>query len=115
VAYVRHGFSRDEAPFFRPNTEGSQIHAAVAPQEGEPVVTKSKINSFRDTNLKEILNERDVEGLVIVGAMSHMYIDGATRAAHDMGYICAVAHDACTNHDQEFNGVTVPTAQVHAA
>ena len=115
VVHVRHEFPSDEAPFFRPNTEGSQIHAAVAPQEGEPVVTKSQINSFRDTNLKEILDERDVEGLVIVGAMSHMCIDGATRAAHDMGYNCAVAHDACTTHDQKFNGVTVPAAQVHAA
>ena len=115
VVHVRHEFPSDDAPFFRPNSEDSQIHVTVAPEEGEPVVTKFQINSFRDTNLKEILDGLGVENLVIVGAMSHMCIDGTTRAASDLGYTCSVAHDACTTHDQEFNGQTISAAQVHVA
>jgi hypothetical protein len=44
-----------------------------------------------------------------------MCIDAVTRAAEDFGYECAVAHDACATLDLEFNGITVPAAQVHAA
>ena len=65
--------------------------------------------------MKKVLDDLGVDSVLIAGAMSHMCIDGATRAAHDFGYTCAVAHDACATHDQEFDGMTVPAAQVHAA
>lgn len=115
VVHIRHEFPSDDAPFFSPGSEGAQIHPSVAALEGEPVVTKSQINSFRDTNLKEILDNAKVENLVIAGAMSHMCIDAATRASNDYGYQCAVAHDACATLDIEFNGVTVAAKDVHAA
>ena len=57
---------------------------------------------------------RDPE-VVIVGAMSHMCVDACVRAAVDMGYSATVLHDACATLDLEFNGVTVPATQVHAA
>jgi nicotinamidase-related amidase len=44
-----------------------------------------------------------------------MCIDGVVRAAADMGYAVTVIHDACATRDLEFNGTTVPAAQVHAA
>ena len=44
-----------------------------------------------------------------------MCIDGISRAAADLGYGVTVIHDACACRDLEFNGVTVPAAQVHAA
>jgi nicotinamidase-related amidase len=53
--------------------------------------------------------------LVVIGAMSHMCVDGITRAAADMGYKVKVIHDACASRDLEFNGTTVPAAHVHAA
>ena len=53
--------------------------------------------------------------LVVVGSMSHMCVDGITRAAADLGYTVTVIHDACASRDLEFNGLTVPAAHVHAA
>jgi len=47
--------------------------------------------------------------------MSHMCVDAGTRGASDLGYRCIVVHDACATRDQEFAGVVVPAAQVHAA
>jgi len=44
-----------------------------------------------------------------------MCIDAVTRAAYDFGYNCAIAHDACATLGLEFNGITVPAKQVHAA
>ena len=115
VVHVRHEFRDNDAPFFLPGSEGAKIHKSVTEITGEPVVLKHQINSFRDTNLKAVLDGQDVENVVIVGAMTHMCVDAVTRAAKDLGYNCAIAHDACATLDLEFNGVKVPAEHVHAA
>jgi len=48
------------------------------------------------------------------GAMSHMCVDAAVRAASDFGYKVKVIHDACATLDLEFNGIKVPAGHVHA-
>lgn len=115
VVHIRHEFTRDDAPFFLPGSEGAQIHPKVKNLPNEHVVLKHFINSFRETDLGEVLERNDIQDLVIVGAMSHMCVDGLTRAAVDFGYKATVIHDACASRDLEFNGLTVPAAQVHAA
>lgn len=114
VIHVRHEFVHGEMPVFVPGSDGVQIQTAVAPEAGEPVVVKNYPNSFRDTNLKQLLDEQGVDELVVVGAMSHMCVDAGVRAAADMGYPVTVIHDACATLDLEFGGVQVPAAQVHA-
>jgi nicotinamidase-related amidase len=114
VVHVRHEFPTTDAPFFVPNSDGAKVHSSVLELQGEPVVIKHQINSFRDTNLKEILDKLEVDSLLICGAMSHMCIDAITRAGNDFGYQCAVAHDACATLGLEFNGIKVPASQVHA-
>lgn len=115
VVHIRHEFTSEEAPFFTPNSEGAKLHPKVLNQADEPVVLKHFVNSFRETELKSILDEQGIKELVIVGSMSHMCVDGITRAAADFGYSVTVIHDACATRDLEFNGVAVPAAQVHAA
>lgn len=115
IVHVRHEFLDPAAPFFNPGTDGAVINAVAEPQGDEPVVTKNAVNAFKDTNLREILDENGVSDVVIVGAMSHMCIDAATRAASDLGYRTTVIHDACATRDLEFQGTTIPAAQVHAA
>lgn len=117
VVHVRHEFPSSEAPFFTPGSEGARIHASMAPRESgrETVVLKHGVNAFLGTDLHQHLQARGIESLVVVGAMSHMCIDAATRAASDLGYRVTVLQDACATHDQTFDGVTVPAAQVHAA
>lgn len=92
-----------------------EIHATVRPQGDETVVTKHFPNAFRETVLKQILDARGIEEVVLVGAMSHMCIAATGRAAADFGYKTVVVHDACAMRALEFNGTTVPAAQVHAA
>jgi nicotinamidase-related amidase len=115
VVHVRHEFPSVEAPFFAPGSEGAKIHSKVRSLDGEPVVLKHHVNSFRETDLKAILDHHGVEEVVICGAMSHMCVDAGARAASDLGYKCIVVHDACATRDQEFEGTVVPAADVHAA
>lgn len=114
VVHVRHE-NRADAPFFVPGTSGVEIIPAVRPGEGEAILVKHYPNSFRETELKRLLDAEGVEQVVIVGAMSHMCIDATSRAAADFGYATIVVHDACATRDLAFDGATVPAAQVHAA
>ena len=112
---MRHEFGGDDAPFFAAGSPGAEIHDSVRPSEEGTVVLKNNVNAFKDTELKALLDEKGIEELVICGAMSHMCVDAATRAASDYGYRCTVIHDACATRDLEFNGVQVPAKTAHAA
>src|SRR3546814_404976 len=64
VIHVRHEFTSPDAPFFVPGTEGVEINTAVQPIEGEPVVVKNHPNSFRETALKQMLDDEGIEEVV---------------------------------------------------
>ncbi|MFC2995903.1 cysteine hydrolase family protein [Acinetobacter sichuanensis] len=114
VIHVQHVFAHGEMPVFEPNSNGIEIQKQVAPLDHEVIIVKNYVNSFLQTNLKQVLQENAIEELVIIGAMSHMCIDAAVRAASDFGYKVKVVHDACATLDLEFNGLKVPAAYAHA-
>ena len=113
IVNVRH--EMPGAPFFMPGSDGVEINEAVTPGEGEPVITKNFPNAFRETRLKALLEEKGIEEVVAVGAMSHMCVDATVRAANDLGYKTVTIHDACATRELEFDGTTVPADKVHAA
>jgi nicotinamidase-related amidase len=115
IFHIQHVSTRPGATFFLPDTEGVKIHESVAPLASERVITKHFPNSFRGTQLVELLRTANIEKLAIAGMMSHMCIDATTRAAADLGFVCTVAHDACATRDVEFEGNKVSAADVHAA
>ncbi|MFJ2323088.1 MULTISPECIES: cysteine hydrolase family protein [unclassified Pseudomonas] len=115
VIHIRHEFTSADAPFFTPGSDGAKLHRKVLNRADEPVVLKHFVNAFRETELQSILDEKAIKELVVVGSMSHMCVDGITRAAADLGYAVTVIHDACASRDLEFNGLTVPADHVHAA
>lgn len=114
VIHVQHIFANNEKPFFTPGTPGVAFQEAVKPLDREPVVVKNKVNAFLDTDLQHILDELEVNALTVVGAMSHMCIDAAVRAAADRGYAVTVLHDACATLDLQFGDVEIPAAHAHA-
>jgi nicotinamidase-related amidase len=115
VVNIRHEMPIPDAPIFTPGSDGVQFHPDVLPADGEAVVVKHFPNSFRNTGLKEMLDAKGIEEVVVIGAMSHMCVDATVRAANDFGYRTTTIHDACATRDLEFGGTTVPATQVHAA
>jgi nicotinamidase-related amidase len=114
VIHVKHIFANGELPIFEPNSNGIEFQETVRPQANETVIVKNNVNSFLNTNLKEVLDSNNVTELVVIGAMSHMCVDAAVRAASDFGYKVKVVHDACATFDLEFNGLKIPAAYAHA-
>jgi nicotinamidase-related amidase len=115
VIYVRHISKRPGSTFFLPDTKGAEIHESAAPQAGETLVEKHFPNSFRETPLLARLNEAAAQEIVICGAMTHMCIDGTTRAACDLGFRCIVIEDACATRNLEYKGTIVAARDVQAA
>ncbi|MFA5121779.1 cysteine hydrolase family protein [Zavarzinia sp.] len=115
VVFIAHVAAEPDAPFFAPGTEGAELHAALDVRPGDARVVKHEVNAFKGTDLKQILDEAGIEAVTVIGAMSHMCIDAAARAASDFGYAVTVVADACATRDLDFAGAMVPAAAAHAA
>jgi nicotinamidase-related amidase len=113
--HIQHISIKPDATFFIRGDSGSDIHDAVAHFEGEPIVYKHYPNSFRETNLLEILKEWEIERVVITGMMTHMCVDATARAAADLGFKVIIAEDACATRDLAYGDTVVPAEHVHKA
>ncbi len=100
--------------FIRHNYEpGGSINNIVKPEEGEIIISKSNVNSFLDTKLKDELSKLGIKSLVICGMQTHMCVEAATRAASDLGYECTVIEDACTTRDLKYGENIIRAKDVH--
>ncbi|MEJ5223886.1 MAG: cysteine hydrolase family protein [Anaerolineales bacterium] len=113
--HIQHESIRPGATFFLRGTPGIAIHDSVAHFEGEPLVVKHYPNSFRETNLLQMLRDWGIERVVICGMMTHMCVDATVRAAADFGFQVVVAADACATRALTYGETTVPAAHVQAA
>lgn len=115
VIHVQHLSARPGADFFLPGTTGAGIHPMVFPLPGENIIIKHYPNSFRGTNLQEVLSGFGIDHLLICGMMTHMCVDATVRAATDLGYRCSLAADGCATRDLTWDKKTVPACDVHRA
>lgn len=115
IYHVCHISVNPRAVFFIPETTGADFYKDCCPLEGEEIIIKHKPDSFWDTNLKEKLEEKGVEELLVCGMMTHMCIDTTVRSAGNYGYSVELIEDACATRDLEWGGNTVLAEQVQNA
>ena len=109
-------FRKNEFPVYhvRHNFEpGGNIHPYVKPLPGESVFSKEQINAFMDTELLIELQADSVERLVICGMQTHMCVEAAVRAAHDLGFTCRLVIDACATRALQYEEHIIPAKNVH--
>ena len=83
------------------DSPGWQIHPAIAPAPGEPVVRKRASDSFFATTLQSELESRGIQHLVITGAMTEYCVDTTCRRAVSLGYDVTLVSDAHTTYDND--------------
>lgn len=115
VFHIQHEATSDTAPFFRPGTQGMELHESVTPLTEEAVIIKHRPNSFHQTALQMHLKKLGITHLTIIGAMSQMCIDATVRAARDLGYEVTVIANACGAKAVQFGDTTLTAPQVQAA
>lgn len=113
--HIQHVSLKPDATFFISGDRGTDIHDSVAHFEGEPLVQKHYPNSFRGTNLLELLKGWEVERVIITGMMTHMCVDATTRAAADFGFQVIVVEDACATRDLKYGETVIPAEHIHKA
>ncbi|NED05210.1 cysteine hydrolase [Streptomyces sp. SID6648] len=91
--------------------EIGQIHPAVAPAAGEPVVVKQVPNAFHGTDLGEHVPEG--EDVIIAGWMTHMCVAFTAEGAFLRGNRPTVVADACATRSLPVLGSDLDAAQVH--
>ena len=115
TVHIQHVSLKPDATFFIPGDRGTDINDITAHYEGEPLVQKHYPNSFRETNLLDLLKDWEIERVIITGMMTHMCVDATARAAADFGFKVIVAEDACATRALTYGGTIIPAEHVHKA
>ena len=73
----------------------AELIPQLARAEADLVLNKASYSAFHETELRQWLDARGCEALVIAGAMSHLCCESTARQAFELGYAPLVVADAC--------------------
>jgi nicotinamidase-related amidase len=107
VVLVQHEESEGPMAFGSP---GWQLAAALDTRPGDLRVRKQTSDSFHETALHPLLQERGITKLIVCGLQSEFCVDSTVRRAPALGYEVVLVSDAHSTMD---NGV-LSAAQISA-
>jgi len=90
---------------FAAGDPGAEIHAGIAPQAGDIVVTKRRVSAFAGSDLELILRARGLDTLVLFGIATSGVVLSTVRQAADADYRLVVLADCCADRDAEVHRV----------
>lgn len=90
---------------FAAGDPATEIHAAIAPQAGDIVVTKRRVSAFAGSDLELILRARGLDTLVLFGLATSGVVLSTVRQAADADYRLIVLADCCADRDAEVHRV----------
>ena len=92
VLYIQHN-----EPDGRPLATGTkewEIHPAITPERGDPVIQKATPDSFYNTKLEAELKKKGIGHVIITGIQTDVCVDTTCRRAYSMGYKVTLLSDA---------------------
>jgi nicotinamidase-related amidase len=87
--------------FFQ-NQSGA-IHPGIAPDEGDLIVTKSRVSAFAGTDLDLLLRAKDVNTLILFGIATSGVVLSTVLQGADMDYRLVVVKDCCVDLDPDLH------------
>ena len=86
----------------------------MKPYPNEPIIQKQVNSAFIGTNLKELLDQKGLKTLVIVGLTTNHCVSTTTRMAGNFGYDTYVVADATATFDlMGHDGRTYKAKDIH--
>ncbi|MGF1728572.1 cysteine hydrolase family protein [Photobacterium kasasachensis] len=110
VIIVQHIASSDSviAPFFNEGTEGAAIHPEItAAAPAATIVTKRFADSFEQTNLAQVLAEKDINELLLCGMMTQNCVTHTAISRQADNYTVSVLTDCCTTVDEMIHNIAL--------
>jgi len=86
---------------FVKGTQDAEIIPPLAPREGEELVVKNRWNAFFNTNLEELLKEKGIRNLIIVGAATDVCVLETCSYAFSLNYNCIVPMETTASFNAE--------------
>ena len=80
-----------QSGMFGAGAPGTEIHKAVAPAQGEVVVTKHRVGAFLGTDLEMVLRANGIETMVLAGIATSGVVLSTLRHAADADFRIVVA------------------------
>jgi nicotinamidase-related amidase len=83
----------------------TQVHAALVPLPGEPVITKRRISAFSGSDLAVLLRAAKADALVLTGISTSGVVLSTLIEAADLDFRLTVLADACADGDEDVHRV----------
>jgi nicotinamidase-related amidase len=83
--------------------ESGAIRPGVAPDEGDLIVTKSRVSAFAGTDLDLLLCAKDIHTLMVFGIATSGVVLSTVLQGADMDYRMVVIKDCCVDLDPDLH------------
>lgn len=98
VIYVQHNDEDDES--LSRGSFGWQIYDEIRPMESEKVFHKNYNSAFRNTGLKDYLDGKGYDTLILGGMQTEYCIDTSIKVAFEYGFKLLIPEDGVSTFDQ---------------
>lgn len=113
IFHIRHCSTNEHSPLNEAN-EGNEFKDEVEPIAGEPIIKKNVNSAFIGTNLKELLDNKNILKLVIAGLTTDHCVSTTTRMAGNFGYDTYLVADATATFNKKgIDGKNYPAELIH--
>lgn len=93
---------------------GTEFFEGLAPQKGEPIITKRRVGAFYHTDLDLILRSHGAEQLYILGHSTQRTVLITACEAHDRDFHPVVIADGCVSSTEERNDIGLRLLKTYA-
>jgi len=97
VVYIKHSNNK----MLIKNSDGWQFHPDLNIKESDPIIHKFHGNSFKETNLKQVLESRGIEDIVITGLVTQGCVKASSIGGKELGYRVILVKDGHSNYSKE--------------
>lgn len=111
--HIRHSSTNLNSKLHHSN-KGFEFNENVTPFENEIIITKDVNSAFIGTDLKERLDNSNIDTLVIIGITTNHCVSTTTRMAGNFGYETYLISDATATFDRTgINGEKYDSETIH--
>ncbi|WP_299873652.1 cysteine hydrolase family protein [uncultured Cocleimonas sp.] len=113
IIHVKHT-SVEPNSHYRPHQEGNDFKAVAQPETHEEVIEKHTNSAFINTPLEQILRERNIQDIVIIGVITNNSVEATARMSGNLGFNTTVVSDATfTFGKKDYSGKWHNAQQIH--
>ncbi|HCW54476.1 MAG TPA: cysteine hydrolase, partial [Clostridium sp.] len=83
-------------------TEAWQVYNEIMPEREEYIVDKKYNSAFYKTDLREYLNSKNIDTIILTGMQTEYCIDATLKSAFDYKYKIIIPEETNTTFDNEY-------------